>query len=140
MPELNLVPAVTAPVRQLKERFTLSGEPLPISTCMKQLDMEINKETDGVYCEYSLPKGRRQCYVFTADQKWESAIYAADTEGFETKEVSETHVLAGLLLRYYRLYGKTKQKPEVLSSLSARFIAQAQPDQVSWLKGQIKSL
>lgn len=145
------VPVITQPVRQLKERFTLSGEPLPISTCMKQLGLDIiNHGDEGHECSYALdPIESKQheaeylAYFFTDKKTWQSGVYSTDDKGFTCDDVSEADVLMGLIRRFYQMkIRKNKLNPsdEVLASLSARLVPLATQDQLDALRADIRNI
>ena len=119
-----LIPAITQPIRQLKERFTLQGEPLKISECMTKLGAQITSLSDGVECEFTDDDVNIDVVVFDKQNKtWAFGSYNAhEDQNYETRQVDEKFVLSYLLKEYYRKFGVSGQMPQVCVSLAARLV------------------
>ena len=144
-----LVPAIALtgrPVRQLKEKFTLAGEPMAISACMQKLGITIRKNPDASgqrFCEVPEENGQLATYLYSPNGRWlwEYGTCAPDAETFKTKQIAEADVLMDLIRRFYKL--KLKKAPadqQVLTSLSARLLPLASPVQLDTLRTELKAL
>ena len=149
-----LVPAIALtgrPVRQLKEKFTLAGEPMAISACMLKLGIAIRTNPDSSgqrFCEVPEENGLLATYLYSPKghhphqgRLWEYGTCAPDAETFKTKQVDEAHVLMDLIRRFYMLkLKKTPAEQPVLTSLSARLLPLASPVQLDTLRTELKAL
>jgi hypothetical protein len=141
-----MVPAIAAPVRQLKEKFTLAGEPMAISACMQKLGIVIRKNPDDSgqrFCEVPEENGLLATYLYSPNGRWlwEYGTCAPDAETFATKQIAEADVLMDLIRRFYKLkLKKTPADQQVLTSLSARLLPLASPVQLDTLRTELKAL
>ena len=141
-----MVPAITEPVRQLKEKFTLAGEPMAISACMQKLGITIRKNPDASgqrFCEVPEENGLLATYLYSPNGRWlwEYGTCAPDAETFATKQIAEADVLMDLIRRFYMLkLKKTPADQQVLTSLSARLLPLASPVQLDTLRTELKAL
>ena len=143
-----MVPAITEPVRQLKEKFTLAGEPMAISACMLKLGIAIRTNPDSSgqrFCEVPEENGLLATYLYSPNghqgRLWEYGTCVPDAETFKTNQVDEAHVLMDLIRRFYKLkLKKTPAEQPVLTSLSARLLPLASPVQLDTLRTELKAL
>jgi hypothetical protein len=136
------VPAIPQPVRQLKERFTLNGEPLPISVCMKKLGLELDKQNGNHFCFWPVYEDTQYVLIYSGDH-WEESTYKVDAETYDAQPVTEADVLMKLIRRHYMLrMKKDKLNPsdEVVKSLSARLVPLATQDQLDALRADIRNI
>lgn len=144
--EQALVPVVTAPVRALKEKFTLQGEPLPISRCMKALGLEIEKHEHAILAHFPVMKDQFFTIVYNlkpAESVWELAKYPADAEDFTAVAATEADVLMVLMRRYYRMHIRHDRRApgtDIVKSLGARLVACSTPDQLDTFRSSLRAM
>lgn len=136
-----VIPVISQPVMALKEKFTLKGELLSISTCMKALGLELDKQDGHHFCFWPVQQDTQFTLIYSGD-RWEEATYAVDAENYETTHVSEAEVIMKLIRRYYMLKVANQLKADmsVLSSLSTRLLPLAGHGQLDMLRADIKRM
>jgi hypothetical protein len=130
------------PVKALKEKFTLKGEPLSLSTCMRKLHLEIDDQGEkGIFCEFEHKPNEYSCFVFNRkDLSWSFGQYGVDDENWGATKVSEADVIFAMLKRYYTIGPRRRPSSEVLSSLSARLLPLVNTQQLDTLRAELRGL
>lgn len=144
---VDLVDQIIAaqPVRALKEKFTVTGEPLILSTCMKMLGLTIDKSDQGHFCMLPEVDGVLTMYVRTPTG-WEYGICEATSTTLDAGVIPESQVLADMIKRFYALDLAAKNQntsrldKSIVSSLSTRLLPLVTQAQLDTLRTEIKAI
>lgn len=126
------------PVKSVREKFTLSGEPLPISACMRRMGFELITEGNEIECTMQRGEFLSSFFYDRTAKTWSFARYKVTDETLNTRSVSEAGVLAALLKQCYRDNIELPNVREVAAHLGARLVAVATTEQLDTLRSALK--